>query len=169
MKWAKLTILFLLLLTLGNCKGQNLAQQSVPTDTIIMLERSICSGSCPDYKLTVTADGAVTFEGYKFVKVTGNATKTISQGQLLQLIAEFEKAKYFSLNDRYRDKEDGCPAVWTDYSTVITSIRINGKSKTISHYDGCQEGSGSAVFPKALTDLEKKIDEIVGTAEWIKP
>jgi len=84
------------------------------------------------------------------------------------LIEELEEAKYFSLKDSYETKEDGCPEVWTDYPATFTSIRVNGKSKSISHYHGCQGGEGSFVYPNSLTELESRIDEIVGTKRWIK-
>ena len=53
-----------------------------------------------------------------------------------------------------------CP---TDHPSAFTSIRINGKSKTINHYLGCLEPK----VPKGLTELENKIDEIVNTAQWL--
>ena len=165
---AKLTSFFWLVLISGGCNDQSMPSQSIPDDTLITLQRSVCFGACPDYKLTISADGTVTFEGHQFVRVKGKAKKMISPAQLRQLIAEFEKAKYFSLKDKYEGALDGCPEVWTDNPSVVTSIRIKGKSKSISHYYGCQEGRGSAIYPKALTDLESKIDEIVGTKQWIE-
>ena len=164
----KLTSFFWLLLTLVGCNAQSLPSQSIPDDTLITLQRSVCYGACPDYKLTISADGTVTFEGHQFVRVKGKAKKMISAEQLRQLIAEFEKAKYFSLNDKYETERDGCPEVWTDNPWVVTSIRINGKSKSISHYHGCRENRGNALYPKGLTELESKIDQIVGTKQWIE-
>ena len=83
-----------------------------------------------------------------------------------QIISEFEKADYFSLKNQYQTEKDGCPESWTDNPTVVTSITINGKTKSISHDYGCQEKN--SVYPKALTELESKIDEIAGTKQWIK-
>ena len=144
------------------------AQQPIPTDTLITLERSGCYGECPSYTLTISASGAVTYEGREYVKVKGISRLNISDDKVRQLIAVFDKAQYFSLNDKYETEKDGCPEVWTDSSSAITSIRINGKSKSISHYHGCQEGDGKLIYPKVLTDLEDTIDEIVGTQLWIK-
>jgi hypothetical protein len=45
---------------------------------------------------------------------------------------------------------------------------MNGKTKTISHYYGCQTGRGTAIYPNGLTYLEAQIDRIVGTEQWIK-
>ena len=143
-------------------------QQPIPSDTLITIKRTVCYGTCPDYTLTIAADGSVTFEGREYVKTKGTATSTISLETLRQLIAEFENTKYFSLNDRYESEKDGCPEVWTDNPSVITSVRINGKTKSISHYYGCQSGHGTSIYPNGLTLLETKIDQLVGTDKWIK-
>lgn len=144
------------------------AQKPIPKDTLITLERTICYGSCPDYKLTIAADGTVTFEGRRFVKVRGIATGHISQEDLRKLIAEFDAVSYFSLRDSYKTQADGCPEVWTDNPQAITSIRMGGKSKKIVHYYGCEEDQGKSIYPKVLTELEAKIDQIAGTDKWSK-
>jgi Domain of unknown function (DUF6438) len=142
--------------------------QDIPPDTIITLERTVCFGTCPAYKLTISADGAVVFTGEEYVREKGIVHGNISKDQLKQLISEFTKTQYFSLRDSYISKEDGCPELWTDSPTVTTSIRINGQYKSIVHYLGCQENNGESVFPKELKDLEDKIDEIIGTRNWIQ-
>lgn len=145
---------------------------AVPSDTFITLERTRCFGTCPVYKLEISADGKVVFEGVEYVKTKGRVESGLTQEQLRQLISEFEKANYFSLGARYVAAEDGCPTYWTDNPSAFTSIRINGKSKSIAHYYGCQEketkrGQGSP-FPRELTELERKIDVIAGTKRWVE-
>ena len=135
--------------------------QNVPQDLMISLERTECFGGCPVYKLTITADGAVVFRGRRFVKQDGATIRSaITQDRLKQLIAEFDRVKFFSLDDDYSETRLLCP---TDHPSAFTSIRINGKSKTINHYLGCREPK----VPKGLTELENKIDEIVNTAQWL--
>lgn len=170
MNATKFILSFSLLLIFG---AFTFAQQTIPEDTFITLERSPCYGSCPFYKLTISADGTIEFEpksisdDYKLV--SGKRIKSqISQDKLKQLISEFESIGYFSLENRYGSvdyKQDkNCPEMWTDYPTAITSITLNGKSKEIDHYHGCQ---GSEVLEK-LTKFEDKIDEIVNTKQWLK-
>ena len=86
----------------------------------------------------------------------GNAESTISQEEIEQLVAEFEKVDYFSLNDSYSER------TITDAPYVITSITIDGKTKSIEHY----HGDFSA--PETLTQLEDKIDEIVNSNQWVE-
>src|SRR5215475_10795551 len=132
----------------GISSGQAEIPQNIPQDLMITLERTVCFGGCPDYKLTITADGAVVFEGGRFVKKEGATIKSaISQGQLKQLMAEFDRVKFFSLEDDYTRNSRVCDRYETDNPSAFTSIRINGKSKTIKHYHGC---AGPKV-PKELT------------------
>ena len=55
--------------------AQTVIPQDIPQDLKITLERAGCFGFCPDYKLTITADGAVVFEGGNGVKQVGAMRK----------------------------------------------------------------------------------------------
>jgi hypothetical protein len=144
--------------------AQTVIPQKIPRDLKITLERTWCYGSCPIYKLTITADGAVVFKGERFVKQEGATKKSsISREGLKQLMAEFDRVKFFSLGDDYMYGSRVCAENWSDSPSAFTSIMIDGKSKTVHHYHGCR---GPKV-PKELTELENKIDEIVNTAQWL--
>jgi hypothetical protein len=141
--------------------GHTVNPQIFPQDLMITLERTGCYGICPVYKLTITADGAVEFEGRRFVKQEGVTIKSaISLERLKELMAEFDRVKFFSLDDDYSETRFSCR---TDHPSAFTSIRTNGRSKRINHYLGC----GEPKVPKELTELENKIDEIVNTAQWL--
>lgn len=140
------------------------AAQQIPQDTLITLERTVCYGMCPSYRLTISADGGVVFEGRRFVKTVGTAQSTISKEKLRELIDRFEKINYFRLRNRYEDNRDGCEGVVTDHPSANTSIRINGTSKSVRHYLGCR---GVEVLDD-LIKLEQAIDDAVNTAQWIR-
>jgi hypothetical protein len=153
------------------------AKPSIPSDTFISLERTGCYGTCPQYTLAISADGTVVFSG-SYVREKGGTYEwkrsdviksRISEEQVGQLIAEFEKANYFSLQDRYRDARDGCPTFATDGPSAYTAIQINGQKKAVEHYLNClYDGSGNNAYPKELTHLEEQIDEIVNTKQWMQ-
>jgi len=130
----------------------------------ITLERGPCFGTCPIYQVTVARDGTVTFEGHNFVKTKGRATARIRPEDFTRLVKEFEKIKYDSLDDKYEPGLPGCPGAVTDLPYARTSIQKNGRTKNVSHYHGCRD---SEVL-RALTALERKIDEVAGTEKWIK-
>ena len=130
---------------------------------VITLERTVCYGTCPAYKLTIFDDGKVVYEGKDFVKQKGKAEGHITKRELEELVREFERINYFSLDDYYVDDRN-CPEIWTDNPSAITSLNSNGKTKKIDHYYGCR---GLPVLDQ-LTALERKIDEVVNTKRWIE-
>jgi len=131
---------------------------------VITLERSVCFGTCPSYKVSVASDGTVTFEGRDFVKTKGKATAQIKPDDFNKLVNDFEKIRYFSLDDKYEPGTPGCGPAATDLPSARTTIEMNGKTKSVSHYHGCRE---SEVL-RALSALERKVDEIAGTDKWIR-
>lgn len=128
----------------------------------LTLERTRCYGTCPIYKVRVSGEGQVKYEGIGYVKIIGSATAQLSREQLARVVEAINAVKYFELRDSYASKEDGCASVVTDHPSVITSIAIGGRKKTIRHYYGC---AGAAT--RALTQFESNLDEIIGTARWV--
>ncbi|HKS10477.1 MAG TPA: DUF6438 domain-containing protein [Pyrinomonadaceae bacterium] len=131
---------------------------------VITLQRTVCFGSCPAYKLTIYDDGKVEYEGKEFVKRKGKAEGQITKAELEKLIAEFERIDYLNLADNYTLESKNCPQGWTDNPTAVTSLNWKDKKKTIVHYHGCR---GSDVLDQ-LTALEDKIDQVANTKRWIK-
>jgi hypothetical protein len=119
------------------------------------IERTECLGWCPVYKLTVYRDGAVEYEGERYVKTKGKATGSLGAGKLSALDALFQQHGYLALADKYTDYEV------TDAPSVTTSYSRDGHTKRIEHY----LGDGKA--PKELGEVEEGIDRIVGVEQWI--
>jgi PKD repeat protein len=125
-------------------------------ELIITLERTACFGTCPVYSLRIKGDGTVIYSGVDYVRIQGIQETTIGADAINQLVAEFEKANYFSLNDSYTSFGV------SDMPSANTSITIGDKTKAINHY------LGDRTAPQQLTALEDKIDEIVNSAQWIE-
>ena len=96
-------------------------------DDSITLERTVCFGTCPAYRVTISSDGTVAFEGRQFTKTKGIATGHISATEFHKLASEFEKIDYFSLPDEYKPGSKVCPQVVTDMPSANTSVHLNGK------------------------------------------
>ena len=91
---------------------------------------------------------------------SGAASARIPPERVQALLAELEKAGYFSFADRYTHAEPACGRYSTDSPSTVTSLQRNGKLKRIEHDYGC---SGA---PGALVALERRIDEVLGSARW---
>ena len=127
---------------------------------VITLERTTCFGTCPAYSVRITGDGHVHYEGREFVRVVGPADATIARESVAALVAEFERIGYARLNERYDSivNADGTRSFVTDLPTTTTSIRVGSELKRVVDYLG---------GPPALKALERRIDEVARTQQWI--
>ena len=122
-----------------------------PGPVEITLERTLCFGTCPDYKVTIRGDGTVTYEGRHFVRVTGTRTWMIDQAAVAALASEMQQAGYFDLQDEY-------VATITDAPTAWTSLTVGGRTKRIKDY---------VAGPPKLKEIEAKIDQVSGVKEYV--
>jgi hypothetical protein len=171
----KLFMLPGLMLICGGCSNsQPRPKITLDKDTVITLQRTDCYAGCSPYKVTITADGTVVFEGSKYANGSktrrdespqplGKQKNSISQEDLQLLVSAFDKVDFFALKDKYTEEKD-CPEYGTDAPTEYISIQTNGKSKTVEHYGGCM---GSATL-RALSDLGLKIDDLANTKHWLR-
>jgi hypothetical protein len=170
----QLAALFVLALTCFACteislpenqlpKQSTTNETSIPSDALITLERTSCFGTCPIYKLEISADGSVVYEGKENVKTKGRAESQIASEKLKRLLAHFESIDYFSLADYY-ESGDSCRSYATDNPSALTSLRMNGRSKSVSHYYGCR---GTEILER-LTELEAAIDEAANSKQWVE-
>lgn len=120
----------------------------------ITLSRTACYGFCPDYTVTITGEGQVTYVGRRFVNVTGEQRATISREEVAGLIARFDAIGFDGLRDAYR-------AGVTDMPTYTVSLLRNGRRKTVVDYAGLNAG-----MPQAVRDLQDEIDRVAGTGRW---
>jgi hypothetical protein len=122
----------------------------------IALRRTQCYGTCPDYSVEIQGDGSVIYTGNLHVAVKGMQRSQISMDDLRHLLDLFRHADFYSLRDNYRHSV-------TDNPTYITSISIDGHTKTVTDYVGIWVG-----MPEAVENIEDEIDRVTDTAKWIK-
>src|SRR5437899_13008981 len=81
------------------------AQTSAPGDDFsIALERVGCLGSCPDYKVTILANGSVEYEGRAYVRSKGIRRKTISVSAVQTLVQRLRDEDFF----HWEEKKEVC-------------------------------------------------------------
>lgn len=125
-------------------------------DMKIELSRSMCYGTCPAYSVTIRGNGSVHFDGQRYVKIPGKHEARIAPDAVMELVRQFERAKFFAADDKYI-------AEVTDNPTYTLTLTVGGKTKTVTDYVGEQVG-----MPLVITDLENAVDEAAGTKRWIK-
>lgn len=149
-------ILFILSLLVVSCStsyAQKKAKIRVGKDFSLSIEKTSCRGTCPGYVAKIDAKGYLVYEGSRNVKNIGKFTKTLSSTQLKQLVAEFNKAQFFTLQDKY--DSDGI----ADLPVCTISYTNRGKSKTVI---------GRYMAPEAFDTLALAIEKIMGTEGFTK-
>lgn len=129
-------------------------------DVLISLERGPCFGTCPVYRLTVDGAGQVRYEGRAHVSVVGRDSAVLPQSEVRRLLDEFDRAGFAQLADQYTAGQPSCPLYAPDSPTAITSLTQSGATKRVEHDYGCAD------VPRALTALERLIDDVIGSDRW---
>jgi hypothetical protein len=125
-------------------------------DVVITLKqenRCGCVGCCAVFKVSITGDGTVTYDGIDAVKLPGKQVYSIPPEQVKELVAEFYKVDFFSFKDSYTSKDNGDGTITTiDHAASKTiSITIKGRTKSVYDFYGA---------PEKLDALEKKIYDV---------
>ncbi|OSZ72438.1 hypothetical protein CAP39_03615 [Sphingomonas sp. IBVSS1] len=143
-----------------------------PEDIEISLIRTACFGICPDYKLTVTGDGRVTYESGENllpgtaaevhrqfnglnVLLAGRYEARVSPAAVADLLARFRAARFFGLKPQYS-------ASITDIPTYVLELRVGTRRMRVVDYAG-----GAVGMPAVVTELEDAVDQLAGSDRWV--
>lgn len=109
-------------------------------------------GCCPAYSVSIDGEGKVTYEGISSVKVRGKRTYSIPADEVRELVNEFDKVDFFSLQDSYDDHG-------IDHANATTiSISIGGRTKSIYVFHG---------EPEKLDRLMSKVFAVSRAAKYV--
>ena len=123
-----------------------------------------CFGSCPDFSITLSADGQGVYNGGGFVKVKGTHRFTASPAEVQ---AVFARLAPFRPTGEVRYDYSNCPVpVSTDSPSVNVRWKAAAGEDALSWYRGCRVPALMKIKPE-LQDAWKELplDELVGTAE----
>jgi hypothetical protein len=157
------TILPLLVLMVA-CRttGGGAESRGVPaaasSGLLLRLERTLCFGSCPDYRVEVDTDGTVRYEGNLYVRTAGKASGHLDRAEVAALRGAIDQARFAETPVKCCDCLDS-----TDAPFVKITVVDGHPPKTIDDYHGCE------ATPKSIRELEDSIDRIIGTKKWIGP
>ena len=136
----------------------------------VVLERTMCFGTCPAYRLSVTRDGVVSFRSRNPGDTTA-ATARVSPDAFTRLAAEAEPAGLFALPAKILGDSVLCSRARTDAPTVTTTLFAAGRVVSVARYAGCArpDAESPAAPLLRLRDYENRIDSVAGSARWVRP
>jgi len=124
--------------------------RSVPSDFSLTLERTACLGTCPEYKVTILADGSVQYEGQWYVHAKGVRKKTIPPSDVEKLVQRLRSEDFFV----WEEKKTTC----LDLPEVHITVTLDGRHRHV--LEGCNEAG--KVFA-----LANAVDKTAGTKQWV--
>ncbi len=137
------------------------------TDSIV-LERTACYRSCPQYRVRLSGKGEVAYSAPPMVvpgKVVSAFGRTdVPAGAVARLAREAEAMGFWTLPARVQDVPELCGPRATDHATAVISIHTAGGSHEVAQYLGCH---GTRPELRALRELAMRIDSVAGTASWV--
>ena len=136
-----------------------------------MLERGICFGFCPAYRVRVSAQGHVQFQSKNPGDEQRTAEDTIAPAQFRTLLDEAERIGFARFPADIQNDSTYCPMVATDQSTVTVELHTGTQVKRVRDYLGCAMNlRGQPNDPLAsLRQFEALIDSIAGSKQWARP
>ena len=136
----------------------------------IQLERSLCFGTCPAYRLQLDKLGRIRFVSLNPGDLDRSAQDSVSPEGLLFLAREAQRIGFFALPDSLEGTEF-CADLATDHPTVTVTMFHSGGVKRVRDYQGCYERSDHSVRPAVsqLRTFERMIDGVTASFRWVRP
>lgn len=138
--------MFLLVLIMG-CKSVQTQSDAAP---VIVMTKTPCMGTCPDYDISVFTDGRVVLNARQFLDLTGTFEAKLEKEKLENLIAMFENSGFDSFEKSYKSNR-------TDLPTTTVTFNYSGKKKNVVDYDGA---------PAELKQLEAEVHQLIELLDW---
>jgi hypothetical protein len=146
---------------------QNIGEEIDPQQIEVVLERTACLGLCPAYRVRLTGDGEVEYEGEALVKITGVRKATLPREEILKIVNELLRVRIFdAASDYYTQDEISsdngkltlASIFVSDRPSTYLQLRIGDHVKRVRLYYNVPSELG------AIPDL---IDQVVGVEQWV--
>lgn len=121
----------------------------------VEMHRTACFGKCPDYILTISADGSATYVGKKFAPYEGTYEKKLDAKKVAELFADFERFRVDTCSEKYKTIPDIAGIEYSiDYAKTGEKIISN---------------ASSPFAPRFLKGLAEDMDQIANVdGSWKK-
>jgi Domain of unknown function (DUF6438) len=137
----------------------------------IVLERSMCYGTCPAYRLRLSNGGEIRFDSHNPGEGGQRAVDTVAAAAFPALISRARSIGFFDLPPVIASDSVLCHVRWTDLPTVVVSVFAKAQKKRVEDYLGCVETRDMEVLPSIarLRSFEEEIDSVLRSSRWVRP
>jgi hypothetical protein len=121
--------------------------------TEISLSRGMCEGECPVYRVTLTTDGLVDFEGEAFVELIGQHQGFVDPDRVDDLVRIILRLGFAELLPEY-------PTMVTDQPSTELSLTAGDRRHLVVDHGGA---------PLEFWAMAATVDAVIGEVEWDEP
>jgi hypothetical protein len=133
----------------------------------------MCYGTCPAYRLSVTAGGRVSFLSLTPGDSGRAASDTISREKFESLVSQAESLGFVTLPDTIANDRVLCALRATDHPTATLTVFRGVRPKRVVDYHGCYAGLEPSLKTVATVSqlhlLEAQVDSVAHADRWITP
>jgi hypothetical protein len=163
----------LLALACTRSDGASSARQGAvpsPADSIV-LERSMCYGTCPAYRLRLSSRGEIRFESHNPGDEGRRAVDTVAAATFPTLVSRARSIGFFDLPSKIAGDSVLCHNFATDHATVVVTVFTKAETKRVEDYHGCFETVEHEVLQPIvrLRAFEVEIDSTLRSSRWVRP
>jgi hypothetical protein len=151
-------------------------ETDVPSTFEITLERTMCLGECPVYRVSIDGEGRVLWRGAMHVAAVGIRRATIPKQRVAEIARKLHEVKFFELDERgaLPDPSPVCThepnsvkscsfsfsevTICSDTSAAVITVRQATQMHVVRN-DHCEE--------RPLVSLEALVDDVARTSAWI--
>lgn len=142
----------------------------MPTDSLV-LERTVCFGFCPAYRLRISSSEEILFQSHNRNDTASAVVDTAPRGTYAAIVARARAIGFYELPPEIRKDSVLCRNFATDHPTVTTTIFTGPTTKQVSDYHGCFETVEHKVLTpiRKLRAFEDEIDSTLHSSRWVRP
>jgi hypothetical protein len=138
-----------------------------PAQLVVTMERTMCLGSCPSYRVTITGTGDVEYEGFNCVWTRGVKRGTVPPETALGLVNSLLHVRFFDAPSEYAVLDeigsyDGRLTLGSiassDHQSTYLQLKLGQHEKRVLLYDH---------YPTELGAILAMIDKAVDIERWI--
>jgi hypothetical protein len=137
--------------------------QNIPREKAISIFRSACEGNCSSYNVTLFHDGTYLWEGLEDVSQTGFHRGKYDPAVFEQIMQAFTDARYLELVESRAYPSDCNTTDSARSQLVLLNVQSESELNELFHDTGCNAYERG----EDLVELERRIDELLGTKEFI--
>lgn len=166
-----------LLLMSGALLGVRSAAAQDAPDSVkrIVLERIGCYGNCPGYRVTVSADGKIRFEGTLFSAKHGR--KQVAPTEFQSLLQQFLDLQFTTMDSDYTQTGPHCGMFATDMPGFVLTVEGKSIIHRVRVYNGCgftRTADTTAATRESLAgfrtlgSLAAAVDSLANSSRWYR-